>query len=40
VTCAVALPHGLIAGVDYWPDGELAARSERSRNVRQFQIDD
>ncbi|MET7900414.1 hypothetical protein [Streptomyces sp. NPDC005336] len=40
-TVAVAPPHGLtLLGVDYPPDDELAARAERTRNVRQLQVDD
>jgi len=34
-TVAVAPPHGLtLLGVDYPPDDELAARAERTRNLR------
>jgi tRNA pseudouridine38-40 synthase len=34
-TIAVAAPHGLtLVGVDYPPDEELAARAERTRNIR------
>jgi tRNA pseudouridine38-40 synthase len=40
-TVAVAPPHGLtLLGVDYPPDEELAARAERTRNVRQLQVDE
>ena len=34
-TVAVAAPHGLtLLGVDYPPDDQLAARAERTRNLR------
>jgi tRNA pseudouridine38-40 synthase len=34
-TIGVAAAHGLtLLGIDYPPDGELAARAERTRNVR------
>jgi tRNA pseudouridine38-40 synthase len=40
-TVAVAAPHGLtLLGVDYPPDDELAARAERTRNVRQLRLDE
>jgi tRNA pseudouridine38-40 synthase len=39
-TIAVAAAHGLtLIGVDYPPDGDLAARAERTRHLRQPALD-
>jgi tRNA pseudouridine38-40 synthase len=40
-TIGVAAAHGLtLIGVDYPPDDELAARAERTRNLRQSTVDE